>query len=385
MNSNQILGIVFLIGATVGLGVFGLPYVVSQVGFWPGIFYLLILGGIILFINLMYSEINLRTLEADRLPGFAAKYLGEKAKKVVAFSTFVGVSVTLVVYILAGGKFLSTFFEETALHNIFSAGFLSPSLVLWFLLSLGIVFGIRSVSKFEFFMFILFIVTLLTIFFVSFPHVNTENLSGFNPQHLFLPYGVILFSLTGGIQAIPVMREMFRNKEKKLKKGIIAGTLIPIILYALFTFIVVGVSGDQTSSEAIQGLISKVDSPLLLIGALFGIMTVSTSFLIIGLYLRDTLIYDFNIKKMLSTLFVVVVPLLGLLLQQGDLIPMMAFVGTVLGAFENVVLIFIFKNSKMKEKADREPEYKIKIAEPFLYLLSFIFIAGLIYEIIRFF
>jgi len=373
MDIRLALSVATLCGTIVGVGVFGLPYVISQVGFWPGIFYLFLLTGITLFLHLLYGEIILRNKSENRLPGIAKKYLGKKGEIAISISTFLGNAVSLICYIIAGGEFLAT---------IFHADFLICGFVLWFLLSLCIIFGLKSISGFELFMLFLFIITLGAIFFICLPHIKAENLSGFYPENIFLPYGVILFAMNG-TAAIPAIREILRGKEKDFKKAILLGTIISAIFYMIFSFAVVGVSGPNTSEEAIKGLIGTVGSNVVLLGAIFGILAVSTSFLTIGIYLRDVLFYDFNVKKWLSTAFVCVVPLLGLFLGIKYLVPLMGFIGTIFGAFESVVLIFISKQAKIK--GERKPEYEVKIPDPVLYLLCLIFIGGLIYEIINFF
>ena len=50
-----------LVGTTIGAGMFGIPYVVSKIGFLPGLAYILVLGALTLFLNLIYGEVILRT------------------------------------------------------------------------------------------------------------------------------------------------------------------------------------------------------------------------------------------------------------------------------------------------------------------------------------
>lgn len=372
MNIQLLLSIATLCGTIIGVGTFGLPYVISKIGFWPGIFYLFLLGGIILILNLLYGETILRNKSSIRLPGLAKKYFNKKGETAILISTFFGNAASLICYLIAGGEFLS---------NIFNINFLISAILCWLLFSIGVIFGVKTVSNFELFMFALFIITLGVIFFVSSSYIKIENLSGFYPQNIFLPYGVILFAMSGTM-ALPTLREILNGKEKDFKKAIIIGTLISVIFYAIFAFIVVGVCGPETSEEAIQGLMNKIGSNVSIIGAIFGFLAVITSFFTIGVYLRDVLLYDFKINRWSASFFVCIVPLLGLYLGTKYLIPLMSFIGTIFGAFESVILLFISK--KAKEKSDRKPEYEIRIPNFLLYLLCFLFIGGFFYEIISF-
>jgi len=372
MDVKLLLSVATFCGTIIGVGVFALPYVVSQVGFWPGIFYLILLAAAFIPLYLLYGETLLRTKGSARLPGLAERYLGKWGKIIISFSTFIGLSASLICYIIAGGEFLST---------IIGTDFFICALIFWFLLSLGIIFGLKSISKFELFVLFLFVITLGVLFFMCAPHIRLENLSGFYPENLFLPYGVILFSMYG-LSAIPALRDILKGEEKKLKNAILIGTILSLVFYSVFVFIVVGVSGLETTEESIQGLIVKMGDGVILLGAIFGIMSVSTSFLTVGIYVRDVLFYDFKARKWLSTAFICTVPLLGLALGIEYLVPLMSFIGSILGAFESVVLIFISKRSKIK--GDRKPEYQIKVPDPILYLICIVFVTGFIYEIVSF-
>jgi tyrosine-specific transport protein len=65
-----------LIGTTIGAGFLAIPYVVSKSGFFVGLFYLVFLGLIILYLNLAVGEIGLRTQGQHQLTGYAQRYLG---------------------------------------------------------------------------------------------------------------------------------------------------------------------------------------------------------------------------------------------------------------------------------------------------------------------
>ena len=50
-----------LSGAVIGAGILGLPYVFSRSGFFIGVFWLILLGFLMLFVNLCLGEVSLRT------------------------------------------------------------------------------------------------------------------------------------------------------------------------------------------------------------------------------------------------------------------------------------------------------------------------------------
>ena len=106
MHKRFYHAIAMMIGMIVGVGIFGVPYAVEKVGFALGIFYIFVLGMMLLLIHLLYSEIVLRTDGVHRLVGYAEIYLGKKGKIVTAASQILSFYGALVAYIIIGGQFL---------------------------------------------------------------------------------------------------------------------------------------------------------------------------------------------------------------------------------------------------------------------------------------
>jgi len=63
-------------------------------------------------------------------------------------------------------------------------------------------------------------------------------------------------------------------------------------------------------------------------------------------------------------------------------IPIIGFLGVVLGAINGTAIVLMYK--KAKKFGNREPEYSLKIPGLIPYVLIGIFILGLIYQIIYF-
>ena len=66
MSKNFCGATATLIGTIVGVGIFGVPYVVAKSGFLLGLLFLFGLGGVALLLHLFYGEIVLRTPGGSR-------------------------------------------------------------------------------------------------------------------------------------------------------------------------------------------------------------------------------------------------------------------------------------------------------------------------------
>jgi len=363
-----------LLGTIVGAGIFGIPYVIARSGIIPGFFYLLILGGAVLLIHLFFGEIVLRTKEKYRLVGYAQKYLGNWGRILITISTILGLTGALLAYIILSGDFLKIIFSFLNLPSFYF------SLMFWAILSYFIFRGIKLIAPAELFMNIAFFFIIFLIFCFALPKLNLQNFTLINFEHIFLPYGVILFSLVGWM-AVPIISETFENFEarKNLKKVIISAILVVFILYFLFALAAIGISGKNTTPEVFQGLLPYLGQKIVILGALFGIIAIATSFLVLGNYLKNTLFYDYKVPRSLAASFACGLPLILFLVGFRGFIETIGFVGTIIGVIEGVVIVLIFKN--IKKLGDREPEYSLKIPSILLYFLMAIFILGAVSQV----
>lgn len=358
-----------LLGTIVGAGIFGIPYVIARSGIIPGFFYLLILGGAVLLIHLFFGEIVLRTKEKHRLVGYAQKYLGNWGRILITISTVLGLTGALLAYIILSGDFLKIIFSFLNLPSFYF------SLMFWAILSYFIFRGIKLIAPAELFMNIAFFFIIFLIFYFALPKLNLQNFTLINFEHIFLPYGVILFSLVGWM-AVPIISETFKSLEarKNLKKVIILAISIVIFLYFLFALAVIGVSGKNTTPEVFQGLLPYLGQKIIIFGALFGIFAIVTSFLILGNYFKNTLFYDYKVPRRISASIACGLPFILFLIGFREFIEVSGFVGTIIGVIEGGVIVLIFKKAKLL--GNRCPEYSLKIPSILLYFLIAIFILG---------
>ncbi len=376
MNKNFFYATAILIGTIVGAGMFGIPYVVAQSGFLIGAIFLLVLTAVSLLIHLIYGEIVCRTREKHRLVGYAGYYLGKKGKIIITFSLLFGLYGALLVYIIISGEFLSAIFSPLIGGSAFIY-----SLIFLIIGALVISKGLILIKRLELIMALFLILVVFLIFFTGLPHLDISNLKNINLKYFFLPYGVILWALAGAA-AIPEIKEVLTLDGRRYKKAIIWGTVIPAVLYLLFMLIVVGITGRETTPESISGLVGSLGQGIIMFGAIFGALAAITSFFIMGLCLKKVFWYDYKLNKNLSWFLVWLVPLIGFLLGLRQFIPIIGFLGVILGAIDGTVLILIYK--KAKKSGDKKPEYSLKIPSFIPYVLIGIFVLGLIYQIFYF-
>lgn len=357
-----------LLGTIIGAGVFGIPYVIEKSGIIPGFFYLLVLGAAVFFIHLFFGEVILRTNGNPRLPGLSQKYLGGWGKNLAALSVVIGITGALLAFLILGGEFL----------NILLANSLSQTqltLIFWAVLSYFIFRGVKLIASVELLTNFLFFSVVAVLIFLALPKFDIFNVSVINTSHVFLPFGVILFSLIGW-SAIPEIVGFLKSPQdrKGIKKIITLSTAVVIFFYILFALILIGVAGENTSQDALSGLVPFLGEKIIFLGALAGLITLADSFLVLGLNLKNTFIYDFKLSKNLSALIACGLPLALFLIGFRSFITALGLTGTIIGVIEGIIIILIFKKAKIS--GDRVPEYSLKVPSLLLYLLMAVLITG---------
>jgi tyrosine-specific transport protein len=367
------LAIATLVGSTVGVGLYGIPFTFQKAGFGIGLLFLAGICGLILLANLLYGEVVLRTHERHQFIGYVEKYLNPWAKKLGLFVFWTAVYGALVGIIIISGDFLS---------NVLSFYFrFSPfafSTIFLIAVSILVLRGLRTVSRFDFFMMLLFGLVVLLVVVFGIGRVAAANYTLARGDFWFLPFGVILFAMFS-MPGITLAREVLIGSENKFKKALVIGTLIPAILYLIFAFVVVGISGEATSPDAISGLLDFLGPKIVFIGSLFGFLTSSTIFLNLATALKESFRQDFHFRHLEAWLLVILPPYLLYLSGIRNFIDIIELVGGVAISLEMVLLIFVYISAK--KNGERIPEYSVLLPRPVLYLIILVFAAAAAYTL----
>ncbi|MBI1984893.1 MAG: hypothetical protein HYS60_02155 [Candidatus Wildermuthbacteria bacterium] len=371
MSKTFFLALSTLIGATIGAGIFGFPYVVAKSGLVPGIIYFFLLGGVVLLLHLFFGEICLRTSGKYRLVGYAKIYLGKWGKLLATFVLFFVLAGALLSYLILAGSFFDI---------VFSPWIHFPSTIVWSVLfwiagSFFILKGRQLITVAELFMNVGFFAAIGVLFLFAIPHMQSLQIPSFDIAGLPIAFGVFLFGFLG-LEAIPELASFLKDTKEKMRlhSVIIWGSVGSGLLFALFSFLIVGVSGTDTTEDALSGLVPVLGREIVLLGALFGILAISSSFLVLGNYLKNSLRHDFGIPDMPAFFIACSLPLILFLMGFRQFIEVIGVVGGIAGAAEGALIVLIFL--KAKKLGDRTPEYDMKIPSFVLFLIVLILAAG---------
>lgn len=343
-----------MVGLIIGAGVFALPYAFAQAGlFWGGV-HLIIAFVIVYFLHQWYGEVAFYTKGKHRFVGYVEMYLGKKAKLFSALTTLGAYYGSLLVYALMGGIFLANF---TSLFNGQTVFF--TTLLFFAAGGLAALFKVSKIAEINFYLTLPIFGFIIYLLFFSFPYIKTENF--FSAGNLlmnknwFLPYGIWLFSLTG-FSAIPPTRDIFANSGiKNFRRVVSVSLFLAAIIYVIFIFSILGVSGSFTTEDAFSGIRNILGDKVMVIGSIIGFLAVFTSYMALAVDMKSMFRYDYKVPRFSAWLLVVVPPMVLYLIKIDNLVSTLAIIGSVgMGILGIFIVLMRRKIVKILKAGDRD-------------------------------
>ncbi len=326
-----------LIGSIIGVGIFGVPYAFSRSGVLPAIIYLVVLASVQLMQHLYYAEAAIACPVPLRLVGLVERYLGRRAKAVAAAAIMLGFWGALLAYMVVGGTFLSN------LLSPFFGGVPLLYQIGWAAVGAGLIYlGLGFVTRIGTVVTTGMILAMAVILYLGLPHVRLENYLPLVSGHdLLLPYGILLFSLSG-LPAILEMEDILKGKHENYRKAIVIGTLSAATLVASFSLTVLGVTGAATTTEAVKGLQAVLGPGIAKVGAIAGLLAVTAAFFASATNLRNTFRYDYKFSQFWSWMLTVVPPFTLMLLGVKDFVTIVGFTGAVFSGTSAILVALLY-------------------------------------------
>jgi len=321
----------------IGAGMFALPYVFVEAGFLAGFLYLVLGAAIFSTLHVMYAEVIESTPGKHRFVGYAEIYLGFTGKWASVVAVLLGMILTLTVYLILSASFIKLLAPD--LSSTVSV------LIFWALGSAVVLISLNRLANFEFAVTLAMVGIVAILFILGFTMADLGALSSLpvlNLNQLLLPYGVVLFSLSGRA-AISSVKEYFFKREldgKRLKRAVILGTITPAVVYALFVMAIVWLSPRGVSVDAVSGIQISFPGVMGLIG-LLGFFVIWTSYFFLGIEARDILRYDFKIPPLIDSILIVFLPLILYFYSSQNLILFISIAGGIFLALESILVVLM--------------------------------------------
>lgn len=331
-----------IVGSTIGVGIFSLPYVIAQAGPWLGLLWMFGVAVLNVMALQMYAEVVMFTPGRSRLPGLARRYLGEHMAPIVGFFGFMHGWGAMLSYIVIGGFFLhslASFFINLPIV-VFQAAFAG-------LMSLILLGGLGFVSWIEKYMVAVLAIVFLVMIVAGIPHMEFAHLlAPGSPGVWFLPFGPLLFAFSG-FSAIPEAADLLRQDRGRLRDVIFTSSALITFFYVAFIVVAIAIAGPDITTEAIQGIAAEMGDWFLILGSIMGLAAVSTSFILIGISITDSLVYDFQFRHLPAWALTAVVPSFFFILGARDFLTIVSITGGVLGGLTGLLVLWIYTKARV--------------------------------------
>ena len=364
-----------MVGAIVGVGVFGLPFVFQQAGFSVALLQLLLMAVFLTVLQLMQAEVALQTKGRHRLVGYIREYLGERCSLIAVVALSGALWGAMIAYMIVGGNFLFLLASP-----IFGGTEFLYSFILVGVVGILLYRGASFVSRFEVFVVGALLFLFLFVVLACIPHIHPQVYLHVSSKNAFLPYGIILFSLAG-VGIVPEMMDLLGKQSRaQIGKAIMWAMGLILLLYILFTAAVVGVTGAATTQVAFDGLVPVLGDTFRVVTSLLGIITILSIYVVLGMELINMFRLDFKMNHKQSWLLVMAVPIILFLIGAREFIQVIGFVGSVFAGSLSILVCLMYL--KLKRSPWCKQHHCLNFPDALTWLLIALFVAGIIFAIV---
>lgn len=364
--------------ATVGDGVFALPFVFLQSGWLLSIAYMLVLGAIVVSAHAVYFKTLEKVGEKERLLGLARRYFGEGGFWIGFAAIVIGLLLTLVAYLILGSQFIRLGFPGLPPA--------APLVIFWLFVAAIVLMNDGRIVELELLGILFTAIVIGLIFLTALPHVNFDGSPVVNWGSAFLPFGAVLFSLAGWTGIEPAYESRREGGDGASKKSggsrarkkfaawapLALGTAFGALLYILFAAGILGTATTITP-DTISGLagwpIWKRD-----IVAALGLLAVATVSMPISREIKNSLEKDLKWNKFGSRALIILFPIGCVLAGLNNFLVVVGIVGGVFLSTQYLLIVSVGRAALRLSLAQ-------KVA---LDLVGVIFAAAAIYQIASF-
>lgn len=324
--------------ATIGIGVFALPYVVAHAGWLVTICYFIAFAAVIAVAHIVYFK----TLESvgarSRLLGLARNHFGMIGFWVGFIAIVIGLLMSIIVYLILGPQLVRLIFPMV------------PSAValflFWLFIAVPVFLGDEGAVHLEEFGIFCVAAVILFVFATGRPVHAFMVAPLIDIHYFFLPLGAILFALAGwtSVESIYGTRQRSDPAVRAGSRGMlwiafIIGTLFAAALYFLFAMGIVG-SASQITSDTVSGLMNWPSWKKDFI-AIIGLLAIWTVSMPITRELRNAFEKDLRWRSIPARFVIVLAPLAAVLSGFNDFLVVVSIAGGVFLSMQYLLIIAV--------------------------------------------
>lgn len=375
---KQIGSIMMVAGTCIGSGMIALPMVLVKLGLIPSLVLMLVIWGIMYYTSLVSLELNLQARHGLSL-GALGKYFSGRVAELIGTISIKLLSYALLAVFIYGGA--------SVLQNLMNSGVSMMDIESWYagIAALVLLLPIKLVDHINRILFIglIGVAAILVIGLASM--ISFKNLPLVAPSYANISslYPIIPVVFTSfGFQVIFHTLTNYCNRNVKvLKRAFFWGSLIPAIVYIVWTFSTLTVVyhespafyeqmslGKVSVGDLIEELstIAKWQSVQLLVWWV-SLLAIVTSVIGVGVGLCDSLnammeerVPNAMLRKILAAVITILPAYVVAVLVPNAFIAVLGFAGMILVVIAILLPVYLLYKGKIRKQDYRYPELRYK-------------------------
>lgn len=295
MFNKTVSGTLLIAGTTIGAGMLGIPLVTAQAGFLPAMGITLLVWFFMLATGFLYLEATLWMQEGANILSMTSRFLGRSGKWFAGSIYLFLYYCLMVAYFAAGAPLFNSFLGIQSI----GVGYLLYGLIFGAI----VVCGIRLVDRINYILMAAMFLSYFALVGLGIPQIASERLISQDWSKVVFA-APILFSAFGFHNVIPSLTTYFNRDVAVLRKSIFWGTAIPLGVYLIWQWLMIGVVPESAINAALNegkpataALQSLIHSPWIVrFGQSFAFFAVITSMLGVAFSLVDFLADGMGMK-----------------------------------------------------------------------------------------
>ncbi|TGE84318.1 tyrosine transporter TyrP [Pseudoalteromonas sp. KS88] len=354
MHKNNTIGSMLIVaGTTIGAGMLALPIASAGLGFSTALILIIATWVLMTYTALLMLELHQHAEREATLNTLAKSWLGKRGQYLANFSVMFLFYALCAAYIAGGGAQLQEKINAGLNLNI------APqvgSVIIALIIGTVVTLGTSKVDKLNRVLFTVKIVVLASLFYMLTPYVHGQHLLEMPiEQGLILSAIPVVFTSFGFHGSIPSIVKYVGLDIKTLRRVMIAGASLPLVIYIFWQLISQGImsQSELLTSTGLPGFVASManianNSAVASAVNLFADLALATSFLGVSLGLFDFFADAFKkgdkSKDRFKTALITFIPPLGFALfyPQGFIMALgyAAIALVVLAVFLPVAMVY---------------------------------------------
>jgi tyrosine-specific transport protein len=293
-------GTLLVAGTSIGVGMLALPVATARGGFIPSLFVYLICWIFMLFTGLLILEACIWMPKDANLITLSSRLLGKWGKVACWILYLFLFSCLMIAHITGGGGVVSDLS-----HGIIP-GWLG-TIIYVLIFSPIVYFGALWVDRLNLVLMAGIVITYLLFVSFTISYVTPSLLTHMNWGQVWWALPVV-FTAFGYQILIPTLFNYMNRNVSKVRFAIIVGTTIPLVIYIIWEFLILGViplegaggplQALKEGQTAVNPLGHYIHNPALLaVGRVFAFFAMTTSYLGISMAFVDFLLDGLKLSK----------------------------------------------------------------------------------------